>query len=165
MRSCYAVKHNFGPNTIIGGIRDGASVNGAALRQLKFFYSNLFDGIKLRGCPAIFSMHHLTQESLARRPSNPMIIPVALFSSISGSHVFSHNYTSMLWLPDQQPSLLVFHKWHDILIPTRVFKDPQHYCYRGMPKDADAEHCFFCGHHLMQEIKASVHDGNQVKNV
>ena len=41
--SCLAVNHNFGPNTIIGGIRDGSSVNGAALRQLKFFYSNLFD--------------------------------------------------------------------------------------------------------------------------
>ena len=41
LMSCLAVKHNFGPNTIIGGIRDGASVNGAALRQLKFFYSNL----------------------------------------------------------------------------------------------------------------------------
>ena len=41
--SCLAVKYNFGPNTIIGGIRDGASVNGAALRQLKFVYSNPFD--------------------------------------------------------------------------------------------------------------------------
>ena len=43
LMSCLVVKHNFGPNTIIGGIRDGAAVNGAALRQLKFFYSNLFD--------------------------------------------------------------------------------------------------------------------------
>ena len=43
LMSCLAVKHNFGPNTIIGGIRDGASVNGAALRQLEFFYSNLFE--------------------------------------------------------------------------------------------------------------------------
>ena len=31
LMSCLAVKHNFGPNTIIGGIRDGASVNGTAL--------------------------------------------------------------------------------------------------------------------------------------
>ena len=37
------VQYNFDPNTIIGGIRDGASVNGVALRQLKFVYSNLFD--------------------------------------------------------------------------------------------------------------------------
>ena len=43
LMSCLAVKYNFGPNTIIGGIRDGASVNRAALRQLKFYYSNLFD--------------------------------------------------------------------------------------------------------------------------
>lgn len=43
LTSCLAVKYNFGPNTIIGRIRDGALVNGAALRQLKFFYSNLFD--------------------------------------------------------------------------------------------------------------------------
>ena len=43
LMSGLAVKHNFGPNTIIGGIRNGPSVNGAALRQLKFFYSNLFD--------------------------------------------------------------------------------------------------------------------------
>ena len=41
--SCLTVKYNFALNTIIGGIRDGASVNGAALRQLRLFYSNLFD--------------------------------------------------------------------------------------------------------------------------
>lgn len=41
--SCLAVDHKFGANAIIGGMRDGASVNGAALRQLKFFYPNLFD--------------------------------------------------------------------------------------------------------------------------
>lgn len=41
--SCLAVKYNFGPNTTFGGIRDRALVNGTALRQLKFFYSNLFD--------------------------------------------------------------------------------------------------------------------------
>ena len=43
LMSCLAVKYDFGPNTIIGRIRDGASVNGVALQQLKFFYSNLFD--------------------------------------------------------------------------------------------------------------------------
>ena len=43
LMSCLAVRYNLGLNTIIGGIRDGASVNGAALQQLKFFYSNLFD--------------------------------------------------------------------------------------------------------------------------
>ena len=43
LMSCLAVDHKFGPNTIIGGMRDGASVNGAALRQQKFFYPNLMD--------------------------------------------------------------------------------------------------------------------------
>ena len=43
LRSCLAVDHKFGPNMIIGGMRDGASVNGAALRQQKFFYPNLMD--------------------------------------------------------------------------------------------------------------------------
>ena len=43
LMSCLAVDYNFGPGAIIGGMRDGASVNGAALRQLKFFYADLFD--------------------------------------------------------------------------------------------------------------------------
>ena len=38
-----AVDYNFGSSAIIGGMRDGASVNGAALRQLLFFYPKLFD--------------------------------------------------------------------------------------------------------------------------
>ena len=38
LMSCLAVGYNFGPGTIIGEMRDGASVNGTALRQLKFFY-------------------------------------------------------------------------------------------------------------------------------
>lgn len=41
--SCLAVDYHFGPTAIIGGMRDGASVNGAALRQLMFFYPKLFD--------------------------------------------------------------------------------------------------------------------------
>ena len=43
LMSCLAVDYNFGSGAIIGGMRDGASVNGAALRQLKFFYADLFD--------------------------------------------------------------------------------------------------------------------------
>ena len=34
---CLAVDYHFGPTAIIGEMRDGASVNGAALRQLMFF--------------------------------------------------------------------------------------------------------------------------------
>ena len=41
--SCLAVEYKLGPNVVIGATRDGASVNGAALRQLMFFYQNLFD--------------------------------------------------------------------------------------------------------------------------
>ena len=37
LMSCLAVDYHFGPTAIIGGMRDGASVNGAALRQLMFF--------------------------------------------------------------------------------------------------------------------------------
>ena len=43
LMSCLAVAYNFGPGSIIGGMRDGTSVNGAALRQLKFFYADLSD--------------------------------------------------------------------------------------------------------------------------
>ena len=43
LNSCLAVDYHFGPTAIIGGMRDGASVNGAALRQLMFFYPKLFD--------------------------------------------------------------------------------------------------------------------------
>ena len=41
--SCLAVDYNFGPGAIIGGMRNGASVNGTALRQLKFFCADLFN--------------------------------------------------------------------------------------------------------------------------
>ena len=41
---CYvAVDHHFGPSMLLAAIRDGASVNGAALRQLSFFYPEMMD--------------------------------------------------------------------------------------------------------------------------
>ena len=43
LMSCLAVDRKFGSDMLIGGMRDGASVNGAALRQLKFFFPNLMD--------------------------------------------------------------------------------------------------------------------------
>ena len=73
--------------------------------------------------------------------------------------VFRHDHISKLWLPVKQPSLLAYHQSHDTLIPSRIHTDPQHYCYCGLSKEADTEHCFFCGHKLMQEIKKSVCDG------
>ena len=73
--------------------------------------------------------------------------------------VFRHDHISKLWLPIKQPSLLAYHQSHDTLIPTRIRTDPLHYCYCGMSKEADTEHCFFCGHKFMQEIKKSVSDG------
>ena len=41
--SYLAVDYKFGSDMLIGGMRDSASVNGAALRQLKFFFPNLMD--------------------------------------------------------------------------------------------------------------------------
>ena len=43
LMSCLAVEYKFGPSVVIGAMRDGASVNGAALRQLSFFYSEHLD--------------------------------------------------------------------------------------------------------------------------
>ena len=43
LMSCVAVEWKFGPSVVIGAMRDGASVNGAALRQLSFFYSERLD--------------------------------------------------------------------------------------------------------------------------
>lgn len=43
LMSCLAVDYKFGPGVLIGAMRDGAAVNGAALRQLKFFYAELLD--------------------------------------------------------------------------------------------------------------------------
>ena len=40
--SCSAVDYNFGPRVVIGGRRDGASVNGATVRNVKFYYADLF---------------------------------------------------------------------------------------------------------------------------
>lgn len=43
LMSNIAVKHNFGSNMVLAAMRDGASVNGAAIRQLLFFYPNIMD--------------------------------------------------------------------------------------------------------------------------
>ena len=43
LMSCLAVDYNFGPGSIIGTMRDGVSVNGVAVKQLKFFYADIFD--------------------------------------------------------------------------------------------------------------------------
>ena len=43
--TCIAVNHNFGRNIVFAGIRDGAAVNGAVIKQLLFFYTNIMDVI------------------------------------------------------------------------------------------------------------------------
>ena len=41
--SCMVVEYNLGPRVTIGGMRDSASVNGAAMRNVRFFYVDYFD--------------------------------------------------------------------------------------------------------------------------
>ena len=41
--SCIAVNHGFGPNMVLAAMRDGAAVNGAAIRQLLYFYPSSMD--------------------------------------------------------------------------------------------------------------------------
>ena len=38
-----AVKHNFASDMVLAAMRDGASVNGATIRQVLFFYPNILD--------------------------------------------------------------------------------------------------------------------------
>ena len=45
LMTCIAVNHSFGPNVVFAGMRDGAAVNGAAIKQLLFFYPNIMDVI------------------------------------------------------------------------------------------------------------------------
>lgn len=78
-------------------------------------------------------------------------------------HVFRHDYISKIWLPLHQPSLLVYHQVQDSLIPLRVVNDPQHYCYCGFIKQTNQAMCYYCGHHLMSEIKLSVAEGKPTK--
>ena len=40
--SCLAVEYSLGPRVVIGGMRDGASVNGTT-RNVRFFYADYFD--------------------------------------------------------------------------------------------------------------------------
>ena len=77
--------------------------------------------------------------------------------------VFKHDFISKLWLPCQQPSLLVYHPAKESLLPAQIFKDPQHYCYCGFAKEAVNAKCFYCGHVLMAEIKQSVAEGKLTK--
>ena len=70
--------------------------------------------------------------------------------------VFRHDYISKVWLPLRQPSLLAYHQARDTLIPPRVLRDPEHYCYCGFTKDAGKDACFYCDHSLMTEIRRSV---------
>ena len=41
--SCMVVEYNLGPRVIIGGMRDSASVNGPAVRNVRLFYVDYFD--------------------------------------------------------------------------------------------------------------------------
>lgn len=50
-----AVNHNFGPNMVLAGMRDGAAVNGTAIKQLLFFCPNIIDGI----CFCVQSLGHI----------------------------------------------------------------------------------------------------------
>ena len=43
LMSNIAVKHNLGSDMVFAAMRDGASLNGAAIRQLLFFYPNILD--------------------------------------------------------------------------------------------------------------------------
>jgi len=43
LMSNIAVKHNFRSDMVLAAMRDGASVNGFAIRQLLFFYPNIMD--------------------------------------------------------------------------------------------------------------------------
>ena len=45
LTTCIAVNHNLGPNMVLAGMRDGAAVNGPAIKQLLFFYPNIMDVI------------------------------------------------------------------------------------------------------------------------
>ena len=45
LMTCIAVNHNFGPDMVLAGIRDGATVNGTAIKQLLSLYSNIMDVI------------------------------------------------------------------------------------------------------------------------
>ena len=45
LMTCIAVDHNFGPIMVLAGMRDDAAVNGAAIKQLLFFYPNTMDAI------------------------------------------------------------------------------------------------------------------------
>ena len=43
LMTCIAVDHSFKPDMILAGMRDGASVNTNAIKQLLFFYPNIMD--------------------------------------------------------------------------------------------------------------------------
>ena len=52
--SCLAVDYKLGPSTVIGAVRDGASVNGAALRQLMLFF--IKNSLMLCASPTLLTM-------------------------------------------------------------------------------------------------------------
>ena len=45
LMTCIAINHNFGPNMVLAGMRDGATVKSAAIKQLLFFSLNIKDVI------------------------------------------------------------------------------------------------------------------------
>ena len=52
LMTCIAVNHNFGPNMVLAGMRDGAAVNGTAIKQLLFL---MWDAILCSGSWTHFS--------------------------------------------------------------------------------------------------------------
>lgn len=70
--------------------------------------------------------------------------------------IFRHDYIRNIWLPLQQPSLLVYHRAKESLVPDRIEDSLLHCSSCGFLKSGSSDKCYYCGHEIMAEIVKSV---------
>ena len=69
--------------------------------------------------------------------------------------IFRHDYIRNIWLPLQEPSLLVYHRAEESVVPEGVDHcDPN--CRCGLVESSSRDKCFYCTHEIMLEIANSV---------
>ena len=69
--------------------------------------------------------------------------------------IFRHDYNRNIWLPLQEPSLLVYHRKEKSVVPEGV-DDSNLYCKCGFVESISRDKWFYCNHKIMLEIARSV---------
>lgn len=79
--------------------------------------------------------------------------------------IFRHDYIRNIWLPLQNPSLLVYHHSKESVVPDEVVTDSSNCSFCFLRKSSPTDKCFYCDHDILSEIVKSVAAGKIAKKL